>query len=176
MGSKRVFLTAWTSPADPSLAATLEGHPLLLYHICHLCADVLDPPVHLQQHQPPSVRQGGPCEGETRLHSGPSRTQETNRFIGDGQTELQVEAWRCPRAGPTYSCGCRVTGHCAGAVTPPWPGVAAVTGSSAGGRCCSSLPSAPCGNKASGSGRGCFCTAECLKGLWLLGKEDRRPG
>lgn len=122
MGSKRGVLTAWTSPADPSLAATLEGHPLLLYHICHLCADVLDPPVHLQQHQPPSVRQGGPCEGETRLHSGPSRTQETNRFIGDGQTKLQVEAGRCPRSGPTYSCGCRVTGHCAGAVTPPWSG------------------------------------------------------
>lgn len=66
MGPKRGFRPAWTSPADPSLAATLEGHPLLLHHICHLCADDLDPPVHPQHHQPPSVRQGGPSEGEAR--------------------------------------------------------------------------------------------------------------
>lgn len=51
------------------------------------------------------------------------------------------------------------------------PSMAGLIGSSAGGRCCSSLPIAPCGSKVSGSGRGCFCTAGCLKGLLLLGKR-----
>lgn len=77
---------------------------------------------------------------------------------------------RCLRAGSLYSSGCRIAGLALLGLSHH-PGVAAVTGSSAGGCCRSSLPSAPCGSRASGSGRGCSCTAGCLKGLWLLGKE-----
>ena len=84
------------------------------------------------------------------------------------------------------SCGCRRggvqeqilrTAVVAGSlVWSPWDAgvhlsVANLIDSSAGGRCCSSLPSAPCGSKASGSGRDCFCTAGCPKGLLLQGKS-----
>lgn len=162
MGSK-------SSPADPFVAATLEGHLSLLYHLYHLCADDLDPPVPVQHHQPPSVRQDAPSEGEALQ----TQQDKPKRFIGGGQTKLQPR--RCLRAGSVYSSGCRSTGLALLGLSHP-RGVAAVTGSSAGGRCCSSLPSAPCGSTASGSARGCFCTAGCLKGLWLLGKEDRKPG
>lgn len=169
MGSKRAFKTARSSPADPSVAASLQGHPSLLYLTHHPCAGVLDPPVHPQQHQPQNVH----SERETRLHSGPSRTQKPHRFIGDGQTELRAEALEVSEgssSGQSWLQG--GWAGPAGAVTRPWSGV--VTDSSAGGPCCSSLPNAPCGSRASGSARGCFCTAECLKGFWLLGKEHRR--
>lgn len=84
------------------------------------------------------------------------------------------------------SCGCRHgdvreqilrTVAAAGSLGwSPWgagvrPSVAALIGSSAGDHYCSSLPSAPCGSKASGSGRGCFCTAGCPKSLLLQGER-----
>lgn len=72
-------------------------------------------------------------------------------------------------AGPTYSCGRRITLVCRGHHS-----VVVLIGSSAGGHFRRSLPNAPCGSKASGSGRGCFCTAGCPTGRLLRGKGDGR--
>lgn len=109
-----------TSPADPFIAATLEGHPLLLYHICHLCAGDLDPPVHLQHHQPPSSRQDAPSEREALRTQQDIETQEiywrptnpaTSGGTGVSEGRLCVHFW--------------LQEHWAGspgAVTSPWGG------------------------------------------------------